>query len=214
MGFIKKIRDGLMGVDYDDRDDEGYDYEEYEQDDDEVSESKKASFLTSFNLGGRDRGEKAPAVKKNRSETSWKTSRMANDSEYDTYEPARGSQRTSRRASLDSGVLNLPSSNNYRISAEEIVICRPETLEDARPVCEYLKNNVICVISLESVDKAIAQRIADFLSGACDALDGGIQRISHDIFLIAPANVAITSEVKEELKKNGVILPWIQTAFR
>ena len=213
MGFMKKIRDGLMGADYDDRDDEGYDYEEYDEQDEEIGESKKPSFLASLSLGGRDKGEKATTAKKNRSESSWKASRT--DSDYDnTYDLARSSQRTSKRASLDSGVLNLPSSNNYRVNAEEIVLCRPETLEDARPVCEYLKNNVICVINLESVDRAIAQRIADFLSGACDALDGGIQRVSHDIFLIAPNNVAITSHVKEELKKNGVILPWIQSALR
>ncbi|MCL2674072.1 MAG: cell division protein SepF [Defluviitaleaceae bacterium] len=207
MEFIRKLRDGLMGVEYEREEDE-YDYvEEYE---DEESESEPSGIFASFNR--RKENVKAQPVKRNARETTKETSRISG---FDTYEPS-SRQSSSKRASLDSKVLSLPSSNNYRGAAvaEEIVICRPETLEDARPVCEYLKNNVICVISLESVDKAIAQRIADFLSGACDALDGGIQRISHDIFLIAPANIAITSQVREELKKNGVILPWIQGAFR
>lgn len=208
MEFIRKLRDGLMGVEYE-RDEDEYDYvEEYE---DEESESEPSGIFAPFNR--RKETVKPQPAKRSSRETTRETSRI---SSFDTYETPKSSQSSSKRASLDSKVLSLPSSNNYRGSAvaEEIVICRPETLEDARPVCEYLKNNVICVISLESVDKAIAQRIADFLSGACDALDGGIQRISHDIFLIAPANIAITSQVREELKKNGVILPWIQGAFR
>ena len=195
MELFKKIRDNLMGAEYE-RDEEDYDYvEEY----DDESENEQSGLFARSNR--RDENEK----KKTRREPT----RILG---FDTYEPSRGSQGSFKRASLDSKVVNMPGYSPT--SAQEVVICQPETLEDARPVCEYLKNNVICVINLEKVERSVAQRIADFLSGACDALDGGIQRISHDIFVIAPVNVAITSQVREELKKNGLIMPWIQEAFR
>ena len=55
----------------------------------------------------------------------------------------------------------------------------------------------------------IAQRIMDFLSGTCYSLEGSIQRVANNIFIIAPENVDISGDFKEELKKKGVLLPWM-----
>ena len=53
----------------------------------------------------------------------------------------------------------------------------------------------------------IARRIVDFLSGAVYALDGNIQKVSNGIFLIAPYNVGIMGDFKDELRNKG-IFPW------
>ena len=213
MEFLKKIRDGLMGVEYERYEDDEHDDYEYVEDYDD--EERERTPLGIFARHDRDeREDDRASKKKNRRGKQQETPRSSRGNrDYDAYEPPR-SQRVSRKHSSDSKVLNLPNSYRGAGNADEIVICRPETLEDARPVADYLKNNVICVINLECVDKAVAQRIADFISGACDALNGGIQRISNDIFLIAPANIVITSQIREELKKNGLVLPWIQSAFK
>ncbi len=44
------------------------------------------------------------------------------------------------------------------------------------------------------VDKEGSQRIVDFLSGACHAIDGHQQKIGEGVFLFAPATVVISSE--------------------
>ena len=50
----------------------------------------------------------------------------------------------------------------------------------------------------------------DFLSGTCYSLDGSIQRVSSNIFIIAPVNFDIASDTREEPKLNkSVILPWV-----
>ena len=212
MKFLKQIRDGLMGVEYE-REYDDEDNFDYIEDFDDERESPLPSFFSRFdrNRDNRDdRDEDRPPIKKRNSKTAKEPTRSSRR-EIESYDQPR----SPRRHSSDPKVLNHPNAfRGNSIQTEEILLCKPVTLEDARPVCECLKNNIICVINLESVDKATAQRIADFLGGVCDALNGGIQRISHDIFLIAPDNIVITSQIKDELKKNSRVLPWIQSAFR
>jgi cell division inhibitor SepF len=45
----------------------------------------------------------------------------------------------------------------------------------------------------------------DFVSGSCYTLDGNMQRVTNNIFLIAPENVDILGDFQEELKSNGII---------
>ena len=101
-------------------------------------------------------------------------------------------------------VVNIHSSSQFKV-----VIMQPESFEDARDICDHLKNKKPVVINLEEVQKECAQRIVDFLSGAVYSLDGEIQKVSAGIFIIAPSNVDIMSEFKEEFKNKGVF-PWVK----
>ncbi len=89
----------------------------------------------------------------------------------------------------------------------EVVVTAPENLEEAGEICDYFKEKKTVIVNLESIEHETAQRISDFLCGACYALDGSIQLISDDIFIIGPVNVDITGQFKEELKANGIKLP-------
>jgi cell division inhibitor SepF len=44
------------------------------------------------------------------------------------------------------------------------------------------------------LDNENSQRVVDFLSGACHAIDGHQQRIGDGVFLFAPSSVVISSE--------------------
>ena len=89
----------------------------------------------------------------------------------------------------------------------KLVVMQPETFEDARDIANHLKNKKPVVINLESVERSVSQRIVDFLSGAVYALDGNIQKVSNGIFLIAPYNVGIMGDFKDELRNKG-FCPW------
>ena len=213
MEIFKKLRDGLMGVEYE-SEEEDYEYEEEYEDERGHSYGEQMGAFARLNRGEYEEDRSSKSKKKKEraaAQEPVRSKRSSRDYDYDHYDEPR-SQTGSRRLSESSKVV--PLNTGYSGSSSRVVIFSPETLEDARPVCESLKNSVICVINLERLDKAVAQRIADFLSGACDALNGTIQRISHDIFLIAPQNVAITAQVKEELKNSGLILPWVQAALK
>ncbi len=89
----------------------------------------------------------------------------------------------------------------------KLVVMQPETFEDARDIANHLKSKKPVVMNLESVDREVARRIVDFLSGSVYALDGNIQKVSNGIFLIAPYNVGIMGDFKDELRNKG-IFPW------
>ncbi len=96
-----------------------------------------------------------------------------------------------------------------------VKITRPVVVDDSTSICNYLKNSNICVVILEGVENAEAQRIADFLGGATYALGGNIRRLSPSIFIIAPSNVSFSEEdLKEQLKSSGLVFPNVAGLFK
>ena len=89
----------------------------------------------------------------------------------------------------------------------EIILRNPMDVSDAAKVCDFIRDEKICVIDLTGVERSMAQRIADFLGGSCYAINGTIQRISKDIFIIVPSGVRISADLKDELEKDGYVMP-------
>lgn len=114
----------------------------------------------------------------------------------------------SRKNSQSAPVVSVHNTNNQM----QVVIIRPEKYEDSQGICDQLKAKKPVVVNLEKLEYPVAQRIMDFLSGACYAIDGSIQRVANNIFIIAPDNVDISGNFKEELKTKGVILPWVPSS--
>ena len=99
-------------------------------------------------------------------------------------------------------VVNIHSGSQFKM-----VVSQPNTFEDAKDICDHLKNKKPVVINLEGIEKHDAQRIIDFLSGSIYALDGSIQKVSCDIFVIAPNNVDVSGVLDEEFSYKTVF-PW------
>lgn len=105
----------------------------------------------------------------------------------------------------NSKVVNIHSSSQFKV-----VIMQPESYDDSQDICDHLKNKKPVIVNLEDVQKESAQRIIDFLSGAVYSLDGNIQKVSAGIFLIAPNNVDIMGNFKDELGSKGAAFPWVK----
>ena len=84
-------------------------------------------------------------------------------------------------------------------SGMEVCVIKPTDIEDAREITETLLANQTVVLNLEGIDVDIAQRIIDFTSGSCYAIQGNLQKISQYIFIITPASVAISGDFPEIL---------------
>ena len=81
----------------------------------------------------------------------------------------------------------------------EVCVIKPTSMEEAREITETLLANRTVVLNLEGLDVEIAQRIIDFTSGSCYAIQGNLQKISHYIFIITPASVDISGDFQEIL---------------
>ncbi len=89
----------------------------------------------------------------------------------------------------------------------EVAVLQPATYEDASEIADRLKAKKAVVVNLEDLTKEDAIKVLDFVSGVVYALEGNIQKVSSGIFLIAPYNVSIAGDVRDELKNKG-FFPW------
>ena len=92
----------------------------------------------------------------------------------------------------------------------KMVISQPTTFEQSDEICSFIKEKKSVIVNLEYVNKDVARRIVDFISGGVYALDGYIQKISNSIFLVAPSNYEITNEMAREEMKNKLSVSWIK----
>lgn len=104
-------------------------------------------------------------------------------------------------------VVNMPQSQGQAI---KMVISQPTTFEQSDEICGFLKEKKSVIVNLEYVNKDVARRIVDFISGGVYALDGYIQKVSNSIFLVAPSNYEITNEMAREEMKSKLSVSWLR----
>ena len=90
-----------------------------------------------------------------------------------------------------------------------MVISQPTSFEQSEEICGFLKEKKSVIVNLEYVNKDVARRIIDFISGGVYCLDAHIQKVSNSIFLIAPMNYEITNEMAREEIKNKLSVSWL-----
>ena len=103
-------------------------------------------------------------------------------------------------------VVSMPQNSQ----AIKMVISQPTTFEQSDEICSFLKEKKSVIVNLEYVNKDVARRIVDFISGGVYALDGYIQKVSNSIFLVAPSNYEITNEMAREEMKSKLSVSWLK----
>lgn len=106
-------------------------------------------------------------------------------------------------------VVNMPQTEQIKM-----VISQPTTFEQSEAICDLLKEKKSVIVNLEYVNKDVARRIVDFISGGVFALDGHIQKVSNSIFLIAPYNYEITNEMAREEISNKLSVSWLKNSTK
>ena len=113
------------------------------------------------------------------------------------------------RRNKDSKVVNMPQQQTNN-NAIKMVISQPTSFDQSDEICSFLKERKSVIVNLEYVNKDVARRIVDFISGGVYALDGYIQKVSNSIFLVAPSNYEITNEMAREEMKNKLSVSWLK----
>jgi len=95
---------------------------------------------------------------------------------------------------------------NYKPSSEVYVI-RPQEFDDAQTVSDFLKAGKTIVINMEGIQLDPAQRIIDFIGGACYGLGGDLRAISSNIFIAAPNNIEVSGDLRDEILNESTLSP-------
>lgn len=90
---------------------------------------------------------------------------------------------------------------------ESVKVIRAQTFNEAQIVAEFLKEGKTIVVNLEGIEIGKAQRIIDFIGGASFAVDGSLKAISNNIFIVAPGNIEVTGDLRDELVNEDMLSP-------
>ena len=130
------------------------------------------------------------------------------ENEYEIEEYEQDDEEVEERkiwGKRNSKVVNMPS-----VQQIKMVISQPTSFEQSESICDLLKEKKSVIVNLEYVNKDVARRIIDVISGAVHALDGHMQKVSNSIFLIAPYNYDITNEMAREEIKSKLNVSWLK----
>ena len=126
------------------------------------------------------------------------------DDIYDYEEEVQPAEEKKSFIKRNSKVVAMPQAQSVRM-----VISQPTSFEQSEEICGFLKDKKSVIVNLEYVNKDVARRIVDFISGGVYSLDAHIQKVSNSIFLVAPMNYEITNEMAREEIKNKLSVSWL-----
>jgi cell division inhibitor SepF len=98
------------------------------------------------------------------------------------------------RSSVSNSSYNKVVDHPSAAPSSEVLVIEPRQFEESIEIVEHLRSRKSVLLNLHMLDNDNSQRVVDFLSGACHAIDGHQQRIGDGVFLFAPASVVISSE--------------------
>ena len=152
--------------------------------------------------------EKPTASKPQNSSYASAAATASDDVDYDTGSSFAKRSRSSRPASRStSGSSNKVVSMNSRGS--EVYVIKPQEFNEAQTVTDFLKDGKTIVINMEGIELTAAQRIIDFIGGACYALDGTLQAISSNIFIAAPQDIEVSGDLRDEILNESTVSPYL-----
>ena len=83
-----------------------------------------------------------------------------------------------------------------------VCVIKPTSYNEAVEITETLLAGVSVVLNLEGLDIELAQRLVDFATGTCVAIDGNFKRITKSIFIISPRTININGGADDLIGEN------------
>ncbi len=127
------------------------------------------------------------------------------EDEDDIYDDLDSSATTQQSAQQNSGYTQQPATRQSSSlgGALEMKVVRPDKYDSAtaQKIADHLLSDRTVVLNLEATNKEHARRLIDFLSGVAYSIDGYIQRVANNTFVIVPKNVDVSGEQLQEVRK-------------
>lgn len=73
-------------------------------------------------------------------------------------------------------------------------IVSPTRFDDGQEVADSFKRSRPVVLNLQGVDRDLSRRLIDFASGLCYGLDGRMERVTDQVFLLTPNGAAVSED--------------------
>ena len=148
--------------------------------------------------------EERPARRSSRRTPAPDPAPAENHEEEDNDEDGLSATTSFNFSGFDSDSKPAPAATGFRGSIvggsssnkQEVVLFRPGTFNDTSKAADDLRNRRAVIVNMENVDKDMARRVVDFLSGCVYALDGNVKKIAKSAYLFCPHNMDIVGDLE------------------
>ena len=79
---------------------------------------------------------------------------------------------------------------------QEVVLFHPANFNDTSKAADDLRSRKAVIVNMENVDKDMARRVVDFLSGCAYALDGKVKKVAQSTYLFCPHNMEVIGDLE------------------
>ncbi len=83
------------------------------------------------------------------------------------------------------------------------VTLAPESFGDAKLIADEFKHSTPVIMNLQGLDRELARRLIDFASGVCYSLNGSMEKIASQVFLLTPKSVEVSDEDRRRIEERG-----------
>ncbi|MBQ9277293.1 MAG: cell division protein SepF [Lachnospiraceae bacterium] len=142
----------------------------------------------------------------NYSASQVQSSSRAVQSQQSSYAQSRAQTRPQNNNLVDFNSNKQQRANSYR-GGSEVYVIKPQEISESQTVADFLNAGKTIVINMEGLELAPAQRIIDFIGGACYAIGGTLQAISANIFIAAPSSIEVSGDLREEILNETTVSP-------
>lgn len=84
-------------------------------------------------------------------------------------------------------------------------ILKPADFDESPSIANSLKDGQILLINTTGMEKKVAQRLLDFVSGACYALGGDVSEVESGVFVFSPSSVHVEATGAKNKDARGFI---------
>ncbi len=90
-------------------------------------------------------------------------------------------------------------------SAAKPHIVSPGGFNDVQQVADRFKRDQPVIVNLQGVDRDLSRRLIDFASGLCYGLEGDMERVADQVFLLTPRGAEISDDDRRRLREGGLV---------
>ena len=79
---------------------------------------------------------------------------------------------------------------------QAVVLFRPTSFNDTSKAADALNSRKAVIVNMENVDKAMARRVVDFLSGCIYSLEGTVKKVAQSAYIFCPKNMEVHGDLE------------------
>lgn len=89
-------------------------------------------------------------------------------------------------------------------TASKPEVVSPSRFDDVQLVADAFKKMHPVIVNLQGLDKDLSRRLIDFASGLCYGLEGEMERVAEQVFLLTPKGAEVSADDRRRIEEGRV----------